>query len=164
MPLTIRPAARPDAPAMAALLNDLIARGGSTAHREPFDAAGIAATFIEPKLGICCFCADDGGAGDGGAVAGFQALEWADPDWPGPDRLPAGWAIVATYVAAGRHGEGIGRRPFAATLGAARAARVSRIDATIRRENARGLGYYAGMGFSDYRTGDATVSKMFRAS
>jgi GNAT superfamily N-acetyltransferase len=141
---------------MADLLNALIARGGTTAFRHPFDADAIAAAFLDPKFGICCFCAEDGGA-----VAGFQALEWADPDWPGPDRLPADWAIIATYVAADRHGAGIGRRLFAATLAAARAAGVRRIDATIRRENALGLGYYGAMGFRDYRSGEETISKVF---
>jgi GNAT superfamily N-acetyltransferase len=141
---------------MAELLNALIARGGTTAHRQPFDADGIAATFIQPKYGICCYCAQDTDT-----VLGFQALEWSDPDWPGPERLPADWAIIATYVAPDRHGTGIGRRLFAATLAAARAAGVRKIDATIRRGNALWLGYYGGMGFRDHRSGEDTLSKVF---
>jgi len=144
---------------MAELLNALIARGGSTAYRQPFDADRLAATFIAPERGICCFCAENGGA-----VVGFQSLEWVDPDWPGPDRLPADWAIISTYVALGRHGQGIGRRLFGATIGTARAAGVRHIDATIRRENSFGLGYYAGIGFRDYRAGEETVSKVFEVS
>lgn len=33
------------------------------------------------------------------------------------------------------------------------------IDATIRRENAGGLAYYAALGFEDYRDGPETLSK-----
>lgn len=158
MPVTIRPAVRSDARGMADLLNALIRLGGTTAYRQPFGAEGIASTFIEPNFGICCFCAEDGDA-----IVGFQALEWADPDWPGPARLPADWAIIATFVAADRHGEGIGGRLFAATLATARAMGVRRIDATIRGENVEGLGYYDAMGFRDYRVGEGRISKVFHA-
>ena len=39
---------------------------------------------------------------------------------------------------------------FAATLEAARAARVAVIDATIRADNTGGLAFYARQGFVDY--------------
>lgn len=157
MTVMIRPAIPADAQAMAALLNAVIRRGGTTAHLRPFDVPGITSTFIAPPRGICCFC-----AAEGTEVMGFQSLEWVDPDWPGPDRLPPGWAIIATYVALGRHREGLGRSLFSATRDAARAAGVERVDATIRRQNTGGQGYYARMGFVDYRSSEQTVSKVFK--
>jgi ribosomal protein S18 acetylase RimI-like enzyme len=154
MPLTVRPAQISDAEPMAELINKLIARGGTTAYRRPFDGDGIVKYFIEPRFGISCAVAVDGVN-----IVGFQALEWSDPDAPGPDKLPSDWAVIATYVALGHQGGGIGRKLLAATLAAARAAAVSCIDATIRHENTGGLAYYERMGFVDYRMGDDAVSK-----
>ncbi len=37
MTVTTRPATAADAPAMCAILNAIIARGGTTGHRRPFD-------------------------------------------------------------------------------------------------------------------------------
>lgn len=142
---------------MAGILNAIIAIGGTTAHREPFDAARIQREFIAPARGICCFVALDAGA-----VRGFQALEWSDPDWPGADRLPADWAFISTYVAPGRHRRGIGRDLFDRTRAAARAAGVRFIDACIRLENAGGLAFYDRMGFKEYRRGTQTVSRRLR--
>jgi GNAT superfamily N-acetyltransferase len=138
---------------MAEVINPIIAKGGTTAHRQPFDEQRVIEHFIAPPYGIHCAVAADQ------KIVGFQALERCDPNWPGPDRLPADWAVVATFVALDRHGQGIGRRLFEATLAAARAAGVLTIDATIRRENAAGLTFYTRMGFVDYRTGAATIAK-----
>jgi ribosomal protein S18 acetylase RimI-like enzyme len=154
MSLTVRPAQISDAELMAELINKLIAKGGTTAYRRPFDGEGIVKYFIQPRYGISCAVAVDGVE-----IVGFQSLEWSDPDAPGPDNLPSDWAVIATYVALGQQGRGIGRKLLAATLDAARAAGVSNIDATIRAENTGGLAYYSQMGFVDYRMGDETVSK-----
>ena len=89
--------------------------------------------FISPLYGINCAVAFERLG-----IVGFQSLEWSDPDWPGPDKLPADWGIIATYVALGRQGRGIGRTLFAVTFEAARAAGVHRIDATIQCENFAG--------------------------
>ena len=157
MPLIVRPARRSDAKSMSEFLNELIVQGESTAHRQPFNADRIIDSYIDSKLGICCFSAVDDDE-----VIGFQALDWADPDWAGPDRLSPDWAIIATYVAVGRQGKGVGRKLFAATRAAARLAGVQRIDATIRRGNAVGQAYYDRIGFIDYRQGGQTISKKFQ--
>ena len=141
---------------MCRLLNAIIAEGGSTAHRTPFDEAEMRRHYIAPPLGISCTVALDGAE-----VVGFQALERADPDWPGEDKLPEGWAVIASFVARGRQGQGIGGRLFAATLAAARAAGIRHIDATIRRENTGGRAFYGRLGFTDYREGAETVSKRY---
>ena len=154
MTIAIRQANGADAAAMARLLNAIIARGGSTAPRDPFDASRITATFLESPRKIACIC-----AAERETVLGFQVLEWSDPDWPETDRRPADWAFIGTYVALDRHGQGIGRRLLAATLEAARNAGVRHIDATIRRENVAGLAYYARMGFTEDRAGPESLSK-----
>ena len=156
MSLHIRTARQDDANAMADLLNAIIAIGGTTAHRDPFDAPGIVEGFIAHKRGISCFVAMEEAQ-----LLGFQSLEWCDPDWPGDEPLPADWALVATYVAPQARGKGAGRALFTETVASARQAGVRFIDATIRLENTLGQAFYQGIGFTDYRTGPQTVSKRF---
>lgn len=153
--VVVRAADRGDADAMAALINEIIAIGGTTAHRDPFDAARIVDVFIAPKRAIACVVAVDGAGG----IVGFQALEWSDPDWPGAHRLPPDWAAIASFVAPSVHGRGVGRALFAETRFAAKAAGVAFINATIRRENVGGLAFYDKLGFVDYRSTPAAISK-----
>ncbi|MEL7526146.1 MAG: GNAT family N-acetyltransferase [Pseudomonadota bacterium] len=156
MTVEVRTALRSDADQMAELINRIISIGGTTAYREAFDGEKIISEFIGPELAICCHVAVVDGK-----VCGFQALLWADPSWPGEVRLPADWALIATYVDPQTHGKGIGRALFARTAAAARDAGASAIDATIRKENTGGLSYYARMGFVDYRSDEETVSKRY---
>ncbi|WP_373355299.1 N-acetyltransferase family protein [Pseudoroseicyclus sp. CXY001] len=142
MPVTTRPATSGDAEPLAALINRIIARGGTTAHQTPFDAARMARHYVAPERNISCTVAEEAGA-----ILGFQSLVWPSDDG---DPFPEGWAIIASFVAEGHAGKGIGRKLFEATCKAARAEGVAVIDATIRADNAEGLGYYAAMGFEDY--------------
>ena len=157
MTLQIRPAYPSDAPAMACLINDIIALGGTTAYRQAFDAEGIVNTFIAPNLGISCVVAVQGQD-----LVGFQTLEWCDPDWPGEDHLPNDWSIIASFVSLNVHRGGIGKAMFSRTLAIAKEAGVTAIDATIRKENTLGQAYYGGIGFEDYRSSNETVSKCVR--
>ncbi|WP_306140924.1 GNAT family N-acetyltransferase [Roseibium sp. MMSF_3412] len=157
MTVDVRAALPSHADQMAELINRIITIGGTTAYRAPFDREKIVSEFIAPELAICCHVAIESGK-----VCGFQALLWADPTWPGEHRLPADWALIATYVDPEAHGKGIGRALFARTAAAARDAGASTIDATIRKENTGGLSYYARMGFVDYRSDDETVSKRYK--
>ena len=152
----VRPARAGDAAAMAGLLNGIVAMGGATAHRGRFDAARITETFMAGRFAIGCFAAT-------GAVGlqGFQALEWSDPDWPGDDRLPADWALIATFTAPEARRSGVGRALFAATAAAARDAGVRWIVAAIRRENRAAAAFYAALGFVDWHAGAETISKRF---
>lgn len=156
MPIVIRPARRPDAPAMCQLLNAIIREGGTTAHREAFSEEKMIALYIEAPLGIACTV-----AAEGEDIVGFQSLEWCDPNWTGDHALPADWTVIATYVAQAAHGQGIGRLLFSETIKAARAADVKTIDATIRYENTGGLAYYSRMGFVDYHQYDEACAKRF---
>jgi L-amino acid N-acyltransferase YncA len=145
MNIETRPARPEDAPAMCALLNEIIAVGGTTAYQTPFDVARMTADYIAKKNLIATTVAHDGKA-----LVGFQALSWPEPDNAGADRLPPDWAYIATFVKGGITGRGIGKALFAVTRPAARAAGATAIDATIRADNAGGLRYYSAIGFEDY--------------
>ena len=141
--MIVRPATRADVPAMRDLQGAIIAAGGTTAYLVPFSEAGFIASYLTPPATICCFIAMD----DAGLV-GFQALSL----WDG---LPDGWADIGTFIAPDRQRTGAGAALFAATMAAARAAGIATINATIRCDNAAGLGFYARRGFVDYATDPA---------
>jgi L-amino acid N-acyltransferase YncA len=142
MTLTTRPAQPADAPVMCAILNAIIAIGGTTAYEDPFTPETMTANYIAAPALIRCTLAEI----DGQPV-GFQALWHLDPS--GPDSLSPGWAYIASFVQPGLTGQGIGRALFTATTAAARAAGIATIDATIRADNASGLTFYSAMGFRD---------------
>lgn len=137
-----RPARATDADVLTTLLNDVITAGGTTAHQTTFDAARTLRHYIDPAQLISCTVAEVAGN-----VVGFQSLVWPDQDG---QPFPEGWAIIATFVDIRAAGQGVGRALFIATKAAAKAANVQSIDATIRADNSVGLGYYGGMGFTDY--------------
>ena len=143
--IKLRPATSADAGVLAALLNQIIKTGGTTAHLNPFDAPRMLNHYIAPPLAISCTLAEFGGT-----IAGFQALEWSDPNWPGPDSLPADWALIASFVDADFQGRGVGKALFTKTRAAAQSAGVRCIDATIRADNQGGLAFYTSLGFTDY--------------
>lgn len=141
MTLTTRPATPSDAAEIAALINEIIAIGGTTAYETPFTPEHADREFISPPHGLACTLAEDDGA-----LLGFQVLLWPNEHEPFPD----GWAYIGTYARVGRTGGGVGRTLFAETIRLARAAGVKTIDATIRADNTGGLAYYTRMGFIDY--------------
>lgn len=144
MTVTTRPASPDDAPAMCAILNAIIAIGGTTAYEDPFTPERMTANYIAAPALIRCTLAEIDGK-----VAGFQALWHPDPthDHHAP---PPGWAVIASFVKPGLTGQGVGRALFTATQDAARAAGVAAIDATIRADNVSGFTFYGAMGFRDY--------------
>lgn len=140
--MIIRPAQPDDAADMTALLNEIIAIGGTTAYTTPFDEDYLLEKYIDlPEL-VCCHVAEIDNA-----VLGFQWLRWGDID---QDNVPKGWAVIASFVDSQAAGKGIGRQLFKATVKSAQRAGVKTIDATIRADNVSGLRYYGGMGFQDY--------------
>jgi len=123
---------------MTALLNRIIAIGGTTAHEVAFTPEAIIAHYIEGVEPICCHLAED----DQGLI-GFQSVGHNPA-------LPEGWGDIGTFVAPDRQRSGAGQALFAVTVTAARGAGVRVLNATIRADNAPGLGYYARRGFVDY--------------
>ena len=137
--LAIRPVAAPDAPALAELLNAVIAAGGTTALETPFTARSLAETYLTGPNVHCCFVAED----DAGAVLGFQTLG----RYPG---LPEDIGDIATFARLGGTRRGIGSALFAATRTRAIALGLRAINATIRADNTGGLAFYSGLGFADH--------------
>src|ERR1700730_13207522 len=126
---------------MAALLNEIIAIGGTTAYEEPFTSESMDHHYVSARNLIACTVAEKDGD-----LLGFQGLFWPTED----DPLPDGWAFTATFARVGHTGGGVGRALFAETVKAAHGAGVRTIDATIRADNTGGLAFYGRMGFTDY--------------
>ncbi len=127
-----------DVPAATDVLNRIIDLGGTTAHLERLDPATFADYHLGPDQIACHVVLDPDGK-----VAGFQ--------WLGENEdLPSDCGDIASFTRRDRPLRGAGRALFSATCAAARAAGLMQINATIRADNAPGLGYYAAMGFVDH--------------
>ena len=133
----IRLAQEFDAPALADLINEIIAIGGTTAHETPFTAEAFLAHYIDGPDAICCHMAEADRA------LGFQALS-QNP------ALPTDWLDIGTFVRPAARGTGAAAALFQASKAFARARGCKVLNATIRADNALGLGYYAKLGFTDY--------------
>ncbi|WP_407493839.1 GNAT family N-acetyltransferase [Pseudooceanicola sp. MF1-13] len=133
----IRRAGDMDARAMAELLNEVIAIGGTTAYVDPIDAPYLIGRMAEDHA--IWHLAED----DAGELLGFQ---WVSP-MKGTDEFVA---EIATFARAGRSGLGIGSALFEATKDASRAEGYAWINANIRADNTGGLAYYQSRGFEDY--------------
>ncbi len=138
MSLSVRPFRPGDEGALTAILNDIIAAGGTTANETPFTPERLRATHLDGPTVLCCHVVLDGEA-----PVGFQVLN-ANP------RLPQGWGDIASFTRRDPPVRGAGTALFAATCARARALGIPTLNATIRADNAPGLAYYAKMGFVDY--------------
>lgn len=118
---------------MAAILNEIIAIGGTTAHQRPMSDAEVQLHYIDGEETITCVLAEAEGA-----VIGWQAVGW----WRGE-------CHIGSFVKPGTQARGVGVQMFAKTCDLARAAGVSVIHASIRADNRPGLAYYAKLGFVD---------------
>src|SRR5699024_6077302 len=121
-PMTeIRPARPTDAEDMAEVQN-AIHRAGLRAS--PVDVALVHRRYLGSEHRVACTV-----AAQEGRVVGFQSLLRA---WPqNPYDVAEGWAIIGTHIHPDAARSGLGRRLFAASLAAARAAGLRHIDATI---------------------------------
>ena len=139
MELRVRPTVRADAPALADLLNEIIAAGGTTAYETPFTPDAFADAHIDGPGVITSMIAED----EDRRPMGFQILLASD-------KLGPGWGDIGTFARRGSTTRGIGSALFAGTRAAAIAAGLKVINATIRGDNVGGLAFYAKMGFADY--------------
>lgn len=147
----IRPARDGDALDLVAVQNEIHRAG---LRETPVDEAQIRERYYDPEHGVACSVADSDGR-----VVGFQSLKRA---WPGnPYGVPEGWGIIGTHISPRVGRTGLGRRLFAASSAAARAAGLRHIDATIGADNAPALAYYAAMGFVPYREVGRAVGYRF---
>lgn len=140
MDFEIRPVRRDDAPGLAELLNEVIARGGTTALEDPFTPEALDRTYLTGPNVLCCFVAVDPASG---RPAGFQTLG-RDPG------LPPDIGDIATFARVGGTQRGVGSALFAATRAEARRLGLAAINATIRADNTGGLAFYGRLGFADH--------------
>ena len=147
-PLQVRPVEPGDAPALADLINAIIARGGTTAFEEPFTPGHLADAYLfGPHMHSAVV------ALDGDRYEGFQILGlFGDP-------MPEGWGDIGTFARVEGNRKGVGTALFAATCANARARGLTAINATIRGDNAGGLSFYGRMGFEDYAVDRAVPLK-----
>lgn len=136
--LTIRPATEADAGELAALLNEIVRQGGTTAIEDPLSDAEFALWFLSGPGCVACHVAVMPDA----SIAGFQALTKNN-------HLPEGWVDVATFTRRPRIG-GVGSALFPVSRDFARRSGFTMINATIRADNAGGRAYYGKLGFVDY--------------
>ncbi|MEX0369580.1 MAG: N-acetyltransferase family protein [Tateyamaria sp.] len=137
--IRVRPAIALDAPSMAALLNDIIEEGGTTAITTKVSGTDLSDWMAEKGRSAWHVAVNDAEQ-----VVGFQWIA------TGGDYLPPEAAEIATFVQVGQTGLGIGSKLFDATRSAAKDLGYAWINANIRADNEGGLIYYQSRGFQDY--------------
>ena len=140
MSFTVRHAAPEDAPALADLLNAVIARGGTTARQTAFTPEALAEADLDGPNVHVCFVAIDPATK---RIEGFQTLG-RNP------QLPQDIGDIATFARVDGAKRGVGSALFTQMIEAARAHGLTAINATIRADNAGGLAFYAKQGFVDH--------------
>ncbi len=131
--MIVRPATSADAEAMAAILNAIIAIGGTTAHEHSKSVEAVRRDYVtKPEVRSSVV------AEDAGTVIGWQSVEF----WEGA-------LHIGTFVAPGIQAKGVGAALFAATCEILRPLSPAHIIASIREDNLPGLAYYARIGFRD---------------
>jgi L-amino acid N-acyltransferase YncA len=131
--MIVRSASPLDAPAMTAILNAVIAIGGTTAHQSPKTEAQVRRGYIDGPDVLSSVVAVDQER-----VIGWQAVEL----WQGDPH-------IGTFVRPGLQTKGAGTAMFTLTCDLLRAKSVAHVIAFIRADNAPGLAYYARVGFRD---------------
>jgi L-amino acid N-acyltransferase YncA len=147
--IQIRPVQGIDAGELAVLLNEIIARGGTTALEEPLTADTLAAAMLTGPDVVCCFVAVERATG---RLQGFQTLLRSDG-------LADDIGDVGTFARVGLTQRGVGTALFAATRTEAANKGLREINATIRADNTGGLAFYGRMGFVDHAVEHAVPLK-----
>jgi len=150
--MRIKPANTADGQSMSDVLDDIFAAG---LRKTPGDLQTVLANYIEHPDRIECSVAE----GDDGRILGFQSLRYARAG--NPYGAPEGWGIIGTHVSPRAARLGVGRALFQATVRAARAYRVDKIEAAIGANNPAGLVYYEAMGFRTRRETEGTIYKVY---
>ncbi len=131
--MIIRDALAADAPLMADLLNEVIAKGGTTAHQHLMPEQDLREYFIDGPVVETSVLAQVGEA-----VIGWPSLS----RWRG--EMPIG-----IFIRIGTQAKGVGAALFAQTLERARSKGLTEMIAHMRADNAAGLAYYSRLGFVD---------------
>jgi len=142
MTLSVRPMIAADAPACTEIVNDIIARGGTTAYEEPYTVAAFDAHY-RLETAICLVVLNDE------QVIGFQGLFEVEP----------GVYSIGSFTDRRAGVKGAGVALFQATLAAAKERGGSEILAKITSDNTGGLAYYSRMGFVDFKVQKADLTR-----
>ncbi|KPU84543.1 hypothetical protein JI58_03205 [Marinosulfonomonas sp. PRT-SC04] len=150
--MIVRAATPDDAPAMSAILSEILTLWGSERAHDP---AHICKFYIEHPDQVSCVVAVSGA----GEVLGFQSLKRAVAG--NPYGVAVGWGVIGSYVKQGIGRRGVGAALFTATAKSAHLHGLHEIDVTISENNAAALGYYEAMGFRTYRRKQGAVCKCY---
>ena len=137
--MRVRDAKLDDTAALCAILNEIIAIGGTTAIETLLTDAEFEGYFLTSPHVVCCVVAED----DAGMLAGFQMLERKDGE-------ARHIAYSNTFARQSQKIRGIGTALFEASKRIAADKGITEIIAKIRADNVPGLAYYSKMGFEDY--------------
>ena len=150
--ITTRAATNYDARDMSNILTEILIMQESDRPRDP---EFIQNFYIDHPDNIQCTIAQN----DKDQLLGFQILKRAGVD--NQYGVTPGWGIIGTYVKLDIGRQGIGSKLFATTKQMARQAGLTKIDATIGKNNRLGLAYYDSMGFITYRTTPGAICKYY---
>lgn len=131
--MIVRDACPADAEAMTAILNQIIAVGGTTAHESPKTVTQVREDYIDGADVLCSVVVEVGGK-----VAGWQSVG----RWHGDPH-------IGSFVQPGLQARGAGAAMFDLTCDRLRARGGDYVIASIRADNRPGLAYYARIGFVD---------------
>ena len=118
---------------MAAILNAIIAIGGTTAHEVPLTLCEVTEFYVNGPTVYSSIVAEDAGG-----VIGWQAVG-----------LWQGEAHIGSFVSNGTQAKGVGAAMFPVTCRLCRDKGVTEFVGSIRADNVPGLAYYRRMGFVD---------------
>lgn len=125
---------RGDVPECVAIVNHIIALGGSTAYEHPYDAEAFAAHYLDEPPVTNVVLQD-------GVVVGFQAAF----------DIGDGLYSIGSFTDRQTPVKGAGRALFEKTLADCRAHGGVAILAKITSDNTGGLAFYSRMGFVDWQ-------------
>ncbi len=131
--MIIRHATAADAAGMTAVLNTVIAVGGTTAHEHPKTEAQVLESYVTGTDVLSSVVCDEGGE-----IVGWQSVEMWDGD-----------PHIGSFVRPGLQARGAGGAMFGLTCQTLRDRGIGYIIAFIRADNSSGLAYYARIGFRD---------------
>ena len=131
--MIVRHATEADVAGMTAVLNAVIAVGGTTAHERPKTEAEVLEGYVTGADVLSCVVCEDGGE-----IVGWQSVGMWDGD-----------PHIGSFVRPGLQAKGAGGAMFDLTCRSLRDRGVGYIIAHIRADNAPGLAYYARIGFRE---------------
>ena len=147
MIFSVRKAEYGDIKKMSNILNEIINEGGLTLQNSITTPVDFKRDYFTNPFSLCNHVATQGTK-----IIGFQFLEWSDPNWPGVDKLPSDWGLIATYVSKNVRGLGVGKQLFEATRLTSNDTGMCSISATMNSMNKGAIGYYESLGFCEYFT------------